>query len=132
MTFKPRHMKTNVLHMRKQRRKSAAQLISAFVFAAQILQSPYFLKPKFQASSHLVWSYSPVCVGPGRKPECWFSHDEAHLIRHAILFAVKCRFIMIIKESFKNPTSFFLKFNTTCYPMRLQPCYIYHASSFHQ
>ena len=24
--------------------------------------------PKFQASSHLLWLYSPVCVGPGRKP----------------------------------------------------------------
>ena len=23
---------------------------------------------KFQASSHLLWLYSPVCVGPGRKP----------------------------------------------------------------
>ena len=22
--------------------------------------------------------YSLVCVGPGGKPECWFSHDEAH------------------------------------------------------
>ena len=20
-----------------------------------------------------------VCVGPGRKPECWFSHDAAHI-----------------------------------------------------
>ena len=26
------------------------------------------LLPKFQASSHLMWLYSPVCVGPGRKP----------------------------------------------------------------
>ena len=26
------------------------------------------LNPKFQASSHLVWLYSLVCVGPGRKP----------------------------------------------------------------
>ena len=26
------------------------------------------LLPKFQASSHLLWLYSPVCVGPGRKP----------------------------------------------------------------
>ena len=26
------------------------------------------LPPKFQASSHLLWLYSPVCVGPGRKP----------------------------------------------------------------
>ena len=24
--------------------------------------------PKFQASSHLLWLYRPVCVGPGRKP----------------------------------------------------------------
>ena len=45
-----------------------AKLISAFVFATRIVQSFYFLNPKFQASSHLVWLYSPVCVGPGRKP----------------------------------------------------------------
>ena len=46
----------------------SAQLISAFVFATQILQSLYFLNPKFQASSHILWLYSQVCVGPGRKP----------------------------------------------------------------
>ena len=45
-----------------------AKLISAFVFAKRIVQSLYFLNPKFQASSHLLWLYSPVCVGPGRKP----------------------------------------------------------------
>ena len=45
-----------------------AKLISAFVFATRIVQSLYFLNPKFQASSHLMWLYSPVCVGPGRKP----------------------------------------------------------------
>ena len=44
------------------------QLISAFVFAIQIVLSLYFLNPKFQVSSHLPWLYSPVCVGPGRKP----------------------------------------------------------------
>ena len=32
------------------------------------IQSLFFLKPKFQASSHLLWLYSPVCVGPGQKP----------------------------------------------------------------
>ena len=37
-------------------------------FAKWIVQSLYFLNPEFQASSHLVWSYSLVCVGPGRKP----------------------------------------------------------------
>ena len=46
----------------------AAKLISASVFAIRIVLSPFFLKTKFQASSHLVWLYSPVCVGPGRKP----------------------------------------------------------------
>ena len=44
------------------------QLISTFVFATRIVQSLYYLNPKFQASSHLVWLYSLVCVGPGRKP----------------------------------------------------------------
>ena len=67
--FEPRHKKTGFLHMRKQRRRSVtAQLISAFVCATQILLSLFFLDPKFQASSHLLWLYSPVCVGPGRKP----------------------------------------------------------------
>ena len=28
----------------------------------------YYLNPKFQASSHLLWLYRPVCVGPSRKP----------------------------------------------------------------
>ena len=45
-----------------------AKLIRAFVFATQIVESLYFLNPKFQASSHLLWLYRLVCVGPGRKP----------------------------------------------------------------
>ena len=43
-----------------------AKLISAFVFAIRIVQTLYYLNSKFQASSHLLWLYSPVCVGPGR------------------------------------------------------------------
>ena len=43
------------------------KLISAFVFA--IVQSLYYLNLKFQASSHLLVLYSPVRVGPGRKPQ---------------------------------------------------------------
>ena len=58
--------------MRKQRRRISfavtAKLISAFVFATQIVQFLFYLNPKFQASSHRLWLYSPVCVGPGRKP----------------------------------------------------------------
>ena len=41
-----------------------AKLISAFVFATRIVH----LNLKFQASSYLLWLYSPVCVRPGRKP----------------------------------------------------------------
>ena len=29
---------------------------------------PLLPKSEIQASSHLLWLYSPVCVGPGRKP----------------------------------------------------------------
>ena len=46
-----------------------AKLISAFVFTTRIVQSLYFLNPKFQASSYLLWLYSLVCIGPGRKPQ---------------------------------------------------------------
>ena len=31
-------------------------------------KSLFYLNPKFQASSYLLWFYSLVCVGPGRKP----------------------------------------------------------------
>ena len=51
-----------------------AKLIRAFVFATRIVQFLYYLNPKFQASSHLQWLYSLVCVRPGQNPHCWFSH----------------------------------------------------------
>ena len=47
--------------------KDADQL-RAFVFTIRIVQFLYSLDPQFQASSRLLWLYSPVCVGPGRKP----------------------------------------------------------------
>ena len=40
-----------------------------FVIATWIVHSLYFLNPKFQASSHLLWLYSRVYVRPGWKPE---------------------------------------------------------------
>ena len=36
------------------------------------VQSLYFLNPKFRASNHLLWLYSRVCVRPGRKPQTGF------------------------------------------------------------
>ena len=38
------------------------------------------LNPKFQASSQLLCLYKSVCVGPVRKPHCWFSHEAAQII----------------------------------------------------
>ena len=35
-----------------------------------LVQSLYFLNPKFQASSHLLWLYSLVSVGPEDKFSC--------------------------------------------------------------
>ena len=46
-----------------------AQLIRAFVFTTLIVHSLYRLNQKFQATSHHLWRCSPVCVGPGRKPQ---------------------------------------------------------------
>ena len=74
--YEPSHEKNGFFHVRKQRLRSAsrlsfavtAKLISAFVFATWIVHSLIFLNPKFQASSHLLWLYSPVCFGPGQKP----------------------------------------------------------------
>ena len=42
-----------------------------------IVRSFYFLKQKFQASNHLLWLYSTVCVRPGKTAR--FSHDAAHM-----------------------------------------------------
>ena len=41
---------------------------AAFVFTTWVVQSLYFLNPKFRACSHLLWLHSLVSVGPGRKP----------------------------------------------------------------
>ena len=56
--YEPRYEKTGFLHMRKQRHRSATWIVQSF----------FYLNPKFQASSHLLWLYSLVCVRPGRKP----------------------------------------------------------------
>ena len=54
--------------------KTNTQIISCAVtdqrlcFRYIALQSLYFLNTKFQASSHRLWLFSPVCVEPGLKP----------------------------------------------------------------
>ena len=65
----------------KQRRRSAAitaQLISAFVFATKIVQSLFFLNPKFQVSSHLLVCTACFVLDLVGNPEDRFSHDAAY------------------------------------------------------
>ena len=67
-----------------------AKLISAFVFATRIVQFLLYLNPKFQASSSFLCLYRPVCVGPVRKPHCWFSHEAAHWMINPMASVWKC------------------------------------------
>ena len=82
MLYKPYHVKTCFFHMsfvvRKpafciRENKDADQLrgnreADQRLCFRYIVQFLYFLNPKFQASNHLMWLYSLVCVGPGWKP----------------------------------------------------------------
>ena len=43
------------------------------------VQFLFYLNPKFQASSSFLCLYRLVCVGPVRKPHCWFFHEVAHI-----------------------------------------------------
>ena len=65
--------------MRKQRSRSAVQLISAFVFATRIVQVLFFINLKFQCSCLFLWLHRPVCVRLGRKPQRPFFRIAAHL-----------------------------------------------------
>ena len=84
-----------------------AQLISVFVFAKRIVQSLFYLNLKFQDSSHLLWLYSPVFVGPGRKPRrpvfsergsfesilsCWLL-SESLLSKYSVLSSLWTLFV---------------------------------------
>ena len=85
-----------------------AKLISAFVFATRIVQSLYFLNPKFQASSHLLWLYSLVCIGHGRKPRILvFSERGSHAFLTFLLFFI-IRVCNIV--SFSGQVLFFFHF----------------------
>ena len=53
--------------------------------ATRIVQFLFYLNPKFQASGSFLCLYRPVCVGPVRKPHCWFSHEAAQLCSNGFL-----------------------------------------------
>ena len=62
-------------YAKKKNPPVTAKLISVFVFATRIVQFLYFLNPKFPAPNHILCL---VCDGPGRNPDYWFSHAQAH------------------------------------------------------
>ena len=58
--------------------------------------------PKFQASSHLLCLYRSVCVGPGRKPHFWFSHEAAQLFNSRTFYYpyIDSLFVVFVFSSF--------------------------------
>ena len=74
-----RRMEKNyTLHRQKQRLRinwGADQCLCFFYMDSTI---PLLSKSKIPASYHLLRLYRPVCVRPGRNPNCWFSHAQAH------------------------------------------------------
>ena len=73
--YEPRHEEPCFLHMRKQRRKSASNHTADQRLCFRYIDSTslYFLNPKFQASSHLLWFYSPVLSDLDRNSEDRFA-----------------------------------------------------------
>ena len=51
-----------------------------FRYIPYIVQSLFYLNPKFQASSYLLWVYSLVCADLVGNPEDRFSQNEAQII----------------------------------------------------
>ena len=74
------HTTTCFLHRRKQKRDN--RISDRCLCLRYIEQSLYSLNPKFQACSHLLWSYSPACFGPCRKlePKNRVSHEAVHIV----------------------------------------------------
>ena len=66
------------------------KVISAFVFATKLVHS-LFLNGKFQASSHLRWLRTMVCVKPGWKPRRQdFKAAHIYYVIHLNVFS-NCR-----------------------------------------
>ena len=84
---------------------------SAPLFSPLGVQSLCFLSPKFQASSHLLWLYSPVCVGPGRKPRrlVFWRRISNHVLSgmnltrfFLFIFCHVCRYLLELPRSDSN------------------------------
>ena len=87
--YEPRYEKTGFLHMRKQRRRSASRCGNRKAdqrLCFRYTESTIPLLSKSEISSllsHILWPYSPVCVGPGRKPRRpVFSEQGSYELHH--------------------------------------------------
>ena len=77
-SYEPRYEKSDFLHMRKQRRRSASRIprsLSAHLFSLHL----FYLNSKFQASSHLCGCTAWFVLDLVGSPEDLFSHNEAHI-----------------------------------------------------
>ena len=96
-----------------------AKLISAYVFATWIVQTLYFLNPTFQASSQLLWLYSLVCIGHGRKPRRpVFSQRGSYIIAVPNMLVHQQIIIMTPQTAQHNPENC-IHIMITC------PCNVY-------
>ena len=78
-----------------------AKLISAFVFASRIVQFLFFLNPKFQAASHRLCLYRPVCVRPCQNPRgTVFSRRGSYVISHsaALNFSPMLNYTVVVDK----------------------------------
>ena len=55
-----------------------------------------------QASSHLLWLYSLICVGLVGNPKDRFSHNEAHFVILLLIFFVLQYVLQFIKQLLKS------------------------------
>ena len=123
--FEPRYEKTGFFLYAKTKTQIScavtAQVISAFVFATRIVQSLYYINPKFQASSHLLWLYSPICVGPGRKPRSPVFSQRGSFYSKQLNFLALC-FLLNVLSALKG-THFYILISL-CFTL----CCFFHIS----
>ena len=85
--YEPRHKKTKHCICNT---KDANKLCSNCTadqhpcFLLKILQLLFNINPKFQGKTSSETTLQ-VCVGPVRKPHCWFSHNTAQVINNQVV-----------------------------------------------
>ena len=94
--YEPPHGKTNNLHRRKQRRRSAQlrgnrEADQRLCFRYSDSTIPLLLN--FEISSFYPAYLTVQPVRPVRKPHCWFSHEVAHILSKAGVIFLETLFL---------------------------------------